>query len=117
MHNKVKVALMKAAAEAYPREICGLVMYNKESGWMTSYPITNVAEDDDKFYMDEKELVECYEKAHQYIIGMYHSHPQGRIEPSPSDCKYAPQEGRYWIVTLDNVYEWDMSGDQPLRIA
>jgi proteasome lid subunit RPN8/RPN11 len=116
MHNNVKVALMKAAAEAYPREICGFVLYNKESGWMTSYPITNTAEEADKFYMDEKELVEIHEKAHAYIIGMYHSHPKGRIEPSTSDCENAP-EGRYWIVTLDDVYEWDMSGDQPIRIA
>ncbi len=95
--------LCKLAHRAAPREICGFVLRNWEL-----LPISNVAAGDDGFQMETDELRSAYQKHIHEMIGFYHSHPRGPGAPSGTDIDLAPPGLRYWIVTLDHVYEWDI---------
>jgi proteasome lid subunit RPN8/RPN11 len=112
MPVEVASALVHRAVHATPLEICGFVL----QGWV-DLPITNTVLEVDKFYMDEGELIEAYRNHGNEIIGIYHSHPRGNRVPSRIDREYAPTETRYWIITPQEVVEWDMSDDIPKEIG
>ncbi|MFM5885339.1 MAG: M67 family metallopeptidase, partial [Novosphingobium sp.] len=41
------------------------------------------------------------------LLGYYHSHPNGRADPSPSDRAQAAGDGRLWaIIANDAVLVW-----------
>jgi proteasome lid subunit RPN8/RPN11 len=113
MPEELRSRLIEAAIADAPggREICGFVM--KE--WSLVF-MPNVAQEPLRFRMDDLALLDFYAEFPQ-PEGIFHSHPDGREEPSDTDWDYAPIGLRYWIVTLDNVIEWDMSGDKPSRAA
>ena len=95
--------LCKLAQEAAPREICGFVLGNWEL-----LPIDNVAAGAHGFRMETDELRSAYQKHIHEMVGVYRSHPRGPAAPSGTDIDLAPPGLRYWIVTLDHVYEWDI---------
>jgi proteasome lid subunit RPN8/RPN11 len=113
MPEELRDRLIEAAIEAAPggREICGFAMKD----WSLVF-MPNVAQEPLRFRMDDLALLDFYAEFPQ-PEGIFHSHPDGREEPSDTDWDYAPIGLRYWIVTLDNVIEWDMSGDKPSRAA
>jgi proteasome lid subunit RPN8/RPN11 len=54
------------------------------------------------------------------VIGYFHSHPQGRAEPSTTDRACAAGDGRVWaIIAGDEVRFWrdDEAGFTPLSYA
>lgn len=107
----VRSALMAEAKIAAPREICGFIL----PGWEIVY-MRNVATDPNRFAMDDEDLVEFFTLVPD-PVGMFHSHPDGRDTPSDVDRDYAPQGLRYWIVTFQNVIEWNMSYDPPAFVG
>lgn len=113
MPEELRSRLIEAAIEGAPdgREICGFVMKD----WYLVF-MPNAAQDPFRFRMDDEALLAFYAEFPQ-PEGMFHSHPDGREEPSGVDWDYAPVGLRYWIITLDDVIEWDMSGDKPSRAA
>lgn len=119
MRDSMKRALITMTRNEAPMEICGFIRrsaLNENDEWVI-HPITNVAQSPNNFEMDERELIKFYEDYLHLAVGMYHSHPRGRIDPSTSDREHAPDNMRYWIVTSDGVYEWDMSDEQPLAVS
>lgn len=113
MPEGLRDKLIEAAIDGAPgdREICGFVM----GDWSLVF-MPNVDTEPNRFRMDDEALLAFYADFPQ-PEGMFHSHPDGKEEPSHADWEYAPVGLRYWIVTLDDVIEWDMSGDQPSRAA
>lgn len=112
LSSEVTDELIKLAREADGNEICG---YIKVVGnGFGVHPITNVSEMPAKtFEMHEQELIDLHVAESDDLVGIYHSHPGGNPAPSKIDFEWAPPEMRYWIVTYNEVYEWDMTGDEP----
>lgn len=103
--SKKKSDLLIDLAKKGNREICGFLLYD----W-SIMKIENIAESDDDFFMHEGQQIQAMKQWGKSIIGVYHSHPDGREEPSTRDIMYAPVQLRYFIVTRDNVLEWDIDG-------
>lgn len=103
--ERALVALARAEA---PREICGFIRKDPLTDDLVIHPITNLSEKDDQFEMDKVELIDYYKRWIDYNIGVYHSHPEGRREPSDTDIAHAPRGMRYFIVTFDGLHEWEI---------
>lgn len=112
MPPEIREALVMLANKEAPREMCGFIL----PLWTEIVVLANVSERDDRFEIADKALLQFYEYCSD-PLGFFHSHPSGRPSPSDRDAIYAPHGMRYWIVTLDNVYEWDMSHDPPAEIG
>lgn len=109
----VAESLIEAAIDGRDREICGFVMPE----WNLVF-MPNVAEKAGNFEMDEGALWSFYTEFPK-PLGIFHSHPNGREEPSNVDFDYAPAGLRYWIIvpSTRTIVEWDMSRDKPCRVA
>lgn len=89
------------AQEAGKQECCGLLL---GSGLVVARVerTANVASKPDRqFEIDPAALIEAERQARQdgpAIIGYFHSHPNGRAEPSPEDAASAAADGRYWLI-------------------
>ena len=119
MRDTMKRALVTMARNEFPKEVCGFIRHSSVNGndeWLI-HPITNVSDSVSNFDMDETELIDFYKNFKHLAVGMYHSHPRGRREPSNTDWEHAPEDMRYWIVTDEGVFEWDMSGDKPVEVS
>lgn len=103
--------LIALAKEAAPMEACGFVM----PGWSLVF-MPNVADEPGNFRIDDNALLQFYTDFPP-PLGLFHTHPGGRPEPSRTDIDYAPQGLRYWIATPEDVYEWDMTHERPRLVA
>lgn len=104
--EEVRGWLLNQAVASPEREVCGFVLHST-LGWEV-HPVTNDSERDDQFNMKSDEMLAVYRSRHSEIVGVYHSHPRGRKEPSDRDAVYANPNWRYWIVTMDDVHEWSI---------
>lgn len=110
-------ALVSLARIGLPREICGFIRADPLTDAYVIHPITNLAENDDRFEMDKVELIDYYKRWIDYNIGVYHSHPGGSVRPSEVDIDYAPNGMRYFIVTVDGVFEWEITESGAREVA
>jgi len=81
-------AMIAHAAEASPREACGLVVYDGAGRPVMLYRTTNVHPDPDRFELDPAEHFEVVREADEQgwrIGAVYHSHPRGPARPSLTD--------------------------------
>jgi proteasome lid subunit RPN8/RPN11 len=106
--------LLEEAQRAHPRECCGLLL-GKASRVALAQPAANVHPDPTShFEIDPKALITAHRAARAgglELLGYYHSHPNGRTEPSAADRQSASGDGRIWaIVAGGNVLWWR---DQP----
>ena len=76
---------------AYPLEACGLL--GGANGIVTSqYPIHNRLQSETAYEMEPAEMLDAFltMEAHgEELIAIYHSHPQGPPQPSPTDIAQA----------------------------
>jgi proteasome lid subunit RPN8/RPN11 len=92
------------ALAAHPAECCGLIegTYNKqEAGALACHPTRNLAADNDSFEIDPArhiELLRSLRGTGREILGCYHSHPNGRAEPSSRDLVRATDENFLWLI-------------------
>ena len=65
-------------------------------------PSANVAADPARFFeIDPAALLAAHRAARSggpQVIGHYHSHPNGRAEPSPRDAADAAPDGSIWLI-------------------
>lgn len=81
-------AMIAHAAEASPREACGLIVYDGAGFPVRLYTTTNVHPDPDRFELDPVEHFGVLREADEsgWRIGaVYHSHPRGPARPSATD--------------------------------
>lgn len=117
-HTILALQMLMEAADG--NEICGFirrsVLGGMEGEWVI-HPMENVSiTPSNQFKMDDHELVEFYRRHIDHVVGIYHSHPAGTTKPSSRDLYYAPDGMRYWIITQDGAFEWEMSGDKPVAV-
>lgn len=102
--------LIDAAAATPDVEICGLLL--GQSGRVEALvPAANVAADPARsFEIDPATLLASHRDARgagRRVIGHWHSHPDGRCEPSRRDAARALDNGQIWlIIAAGQVGAW-----------
>lgn len=93
-------------AAAHPQEACGLLL--GEDGTVREAALTaNVhAEPERHFEIDPAALIAAHRAARggrAQVLGYWHSHPNGRAGPSPSDQAAAAGDGRVWLIAASGA--------------
>jgi proteasome lid subunit RPN8/RPN11 len=102
--------LVHAAADAAPAECCGLLIgYGTDFVIVTDVIVAeNVADEPDTFLINPQLQFDWLRKlrdSDRRIIGHFHSHPNGRCEPSQRDLDMAVDPEQVWLIVpvLDGV--------------
>ena len=101
--------IIREARTAHPRECCGLIegIYKEEAAHAAAcHPIRNLAQSNDRFELNPAQHIQFLKALRgtgREIIGCYHSHPNGRAEPSPRDLEGATGENFLWLIAADNT--------------
>ena len=97
--------VLKAAAEAYPEECCGLIEgVETAEGWRVCaiHAAANLAEDRfTRFLIDPQiqfDLLRHLRGTERRILGCFHSHPDGAPAPSATDLASAHEEDFLWLI-------------------
>lgn len=106
--SRSDLGLIEAGAKScLPRESCGIILgAQTDDGWC----VTGIAESrniappdrNDRFEIDPALLLAIQKAARAggpSMIGVYHSHPNGRAEPSETDMATAWQTGMIWVIS------------------
>jgi len=109
-------------ARAHPdQEVCGFVISDG-----TYRPIRNVADRINREFVfhpyDQMRVVRQVNAEGLSILGVFHSHPGGSDKVSDRDFAGWPilSDGsycRYWIIVNDEVIEFGVEDDRPVRIT
>lgn len=101
LSSALHAQLLDAARAAHPLECCGL-LFGSATTIARCQPAANVATHPaTAFEIDPAALIAAERTMRQggeQLIGHYHSHPNGRAEPSPRDAASAAADGRLWLV-------------------
>ena len=95
-----------AAAQAYPEECCGLLIGHRVGGdlhitHVAASPNVAPAERTRRFEVDPAlrlSLMRRLRGSDEEIVGHYHSHPNGLVQPSEHDAAMAFEPDLVWIV-------------------
>ena len=96
--------ILDEARAALSREGCGLVEGVRDGGEIRVteiHPVPNRAEEPDRFELDPAQhiaLLRSLRGSGRQIVGCYHSHPNGRAEPSARDRAGAFEDGFLWLI-------------------
>jgi desampylase len=119
--------LLAAARSAFPAECCGLLEGRRGEGAVAVtaiHPTTNVSPAPrDSFAIDPAAqfvLQRALRGTGREIGGCYHSHPNGRAEPSPRDCAGAGPDTFIWVImaagSADAIAAFEAPAFRPLAI-
>jgi proteasome lid subunit RPN8/RPN11 len=123
--------LQQAARDAFPRECCGLIEGRRGSTCIEAtalHPAQNLAHEPDRFEIDPADhfrLQHAARARNAEIVGCYHSHPNGRPEPSARDHQGAGEAAFVWLIAAlaapetvsIGAFLFDGAGFRPLPIA
>jgi len=96
--------LAQEARVAFPHECCGLLEGVREGGAgsaLALHPAPNLSNEPDRFEIDPSAHIALLRKLRgtgRDIIGCYHSHPNGRAEPSRRDIAGAAETDFLWVI-------------------
>ena len=115
--RRVHETLLAEAAAASGRECCGLLI-GVPGRIVDAVPARNVAADPARsFEIDPATLLRTHREARgagQRVVGHYHSHPNGRAEPSLRDAARAVANGELWlIIAAATVNAWRLAETDP----
>ncbi|HEY6869494.1 MAG TPA: Mov34/MPN/PAD-1 family protein [Novosphingobium sp.] len=99
-----RAILLRAAADAAPCEACGLLL-GEGTHIHTATIAANIhPESATHFEIDSAALIAAHRAARSggpQVLGYWHSHPNGRAEPSAIDRQQASGDGRVWAIVAD----------------
>jgi proteasome lid subunit RPN8/RPN11 len=114
-------ALAEACLRNWPKETCGVLFgfIQADAVYVDSFEvIRNVSPQPEKaFAFDPAEWVRIFFAAinqGKNMIGIFHSHPDGRLEPSSEDTRRRLQWSTYWIAGISRG-ECLIAAYQPLE--
>lgn len=90
---------------AFPREACALLVGDQDLRIAEIVPAANVATDPEReFELDPAVHIATLRRLRESggtnrIIGHWHSHPNGRDEPSAKDAAMIGDPGLVWLIT------------------
>jgi len=103
--DELAAAVLQAAARAYPNEACGLIEgIETKDGWraLSIHEAANVADDPARRFLIDPEvqfaLMRKLRGSERRIVGCFHSHPNGRAEPSATDRASAYESDFVYVI-------------------
>lgn len=127
--RRMRARIEAEALAALPRECCGLIEGARDGQTAVAlavHPTANLAARPDRFEIDpaaQFALMRALRGAGRRIIGCYHSHPDGRAEPSARDADGAAEEGFVWVIAAVGrerdmaAFAYRGGGFEPLALA
>jgi proteasome lid subunit RPN8/RPN11 len=102
--------IQQAAADAAPREACGL-LFGENDRIDAVQIVENAAEHPEtRFEIDPRALFAALREERAggpKLAGYWHSHPSGDAEPSATDAAMAEGDGKLWVIVAgDAVAAW-----------
>ena len=87
-------ALAAHARREVPRECCGFLLGTRRRGVEYAVPMANVARGRTRYQIDSRAHIALRRTLREFmpaieIVGVYHSHPRGSLEPSSTDIAEA----------------------------
>ena len=121
----VMATLLEEANNAHPHECCGLLLGQGAIVERAGAAANVHPEPARHFEIDPAALIAAHRAARAggpQVLGYYHSHPNGRGAPSPTDQSQASGDGRIWAIIAAGEVSWwrdAVSGFEPLptRVA
>jgi len=112
-------AIVSHAAENSEIEVCGL-LFGSAGNISDVMAAPNVSDTPEtRFEIDPKALFSVLRSQRAggpQLIGYYHSHPDGSVQPSPLDEKQAFETGRYWLIISGNSMRlWQVVAEQRFK--
>lgn len=115
--------IQQAAAEAAPREACGL-FFGDDDRIDAVQIVANVADDPERrFEIDPVALfaaLRAERAGGPKLVGYWHSHPGGDASPSATDAAMAAGDGKIWLIAAgEEIAAWraGANGFAPLEIS
>jgi len=104
--ERLRAQILGEARAAHPGECCGLLEgFRTPSGdefrVTALHPAQNLAPAPDRFEIAPEDHIKAFKAARangHALIGCYHSHPNGRAEPSAADRVGAGEEDFLWLI-------------------
>jgi len=102
--HPLRAQLVAEARAAFPHECCGLIEGTQEGEKVRAvvlHPTANFSAAPDGFEIDPSahiRLLRTLRGTGRGIVGCYHSHPNGRPEPSERDRASGGEEGFVWLI-------------------
>jgi proteasome lid subunit RPN8/RPN11 len=97
--------ILRAALRAFPQECCGLIEgIDCEDGWraIRLHETANLAEDPSRYFLVDPQaqfdLMRVLRGGGRRILGCFHSHPNGRAEPSATDLAQAYESNFLYLI-------------------
>lgn len=107
--------LLEEAQRAHPHECCGLLL-GADGLVVCARPAANVHPRPDRhFEIDPLALIAAHKAARgggMALLGYYHSHPNGRAQPSDTDRDHAAGDGRIHAIIARGAVTWWRDGEQ-----
>lgn len=114
LEKSLRDRIASEALKELPRECCGLIegmLEDHGARAIAAHPVRNLAEAPDRFEIDPAEHIRLLRKARETgraIIGCYHSHPNGKPEPSSHDRENASDAEFIWLIAAVSSVEIEM---------
>ena len=115
------------ARESHPRECCGILLAKSDD--LSTIDLALLAKNIEKnrpereYMLDHKTCLHAVDmeiEGTAQIVGCYHSHPQGKPNPSPCDLERSVKELVYLIIsTKDGKAEyaaWQLKKDNFVQV-
>lgn len=99
--SEVIVFLQAEAANACPRECCGILLGTGSSITAAQAAANVHAAPETHFTIDPQALIDAHRNARRggpQVLGYYHSHPLGPANPSATDRAEAAHDGAIWAL-------------------
>jgi len=100
----VAQVIRQAAADAYPREACGL-LFGTDGHLDLATSVSNISDNPEtRFEIDPTALfaaLRAERAGGPRLIGYWHSHPSGDPAPSVTDAAMAEPDGKLWLLFGD----------------
>ncbi len=110
--------LLTEAQAAHPHECCGLLLGHCDTVAAIA-PAANVHPTPaTHFGIDPAALIGAHRAARHggpAVLGHYHSHPNGRVGPSPTDRAMATGDGAIWAIIADGAVTFWRDADNDIR--
>lgn len=102
--------VLEESRRTAPRESCGLLVGHRSNRLLNvleAWPMRNESSGDNAFAIDGIALLEAEDEAERKgleVLGPYHSHPSGLLQPSDQDRRVARAwPGTLWVIVNAGV--------------
>jgi len=98
----VRDVMLNQSLVELPNECCGLLLGKQDIE--RAVPMRSIPPAPDAYYMDPEQQIDVFtdmQAAGEQLLGIYHSHPKGPVEPSSMDLQLAfHPDALYVIISL-----------------